>query len=188
MQISEELIRLCKKQKQSAQTELFGLLAPRLMGICYRYAGSRDDAEDLLQESFILIFTKIDSFREEGSFEGWARRITVNVAINWLKKHKKLSLELKEEIMNGQETGMEDDPDGFPMETEELVEIIGKMPDGYRTVLNLFGIEGFSHKEIAEKLGISESTSRSQFTRAKRILIQSVQTKIAAESYGKRSL
>lgn len=174
MHIPEELIEGCRRQKPAAQGELFRLLSPRLMGVCYRYAGSREDAEDLLQESFVLIFTRIDSYRNAGSFEGWARRITVNVALNWLKKNKKIREQVEFEQRHERYLPGEDEEPEFPIQHAELMEQIARLPIGYRTILNLFAIEEFSHKEIAEQLGITESTSRSQYTRAKRALTEIV--------------
>ena len=170
MHIPEELIDGCRRQKQAAQAELFRLLAPRLMGVCYRYSGSREDAEDLLQESFVLIFTRIDSYRSAGSFEGWARRIAVNVALNWLKKNKKIKEQVEFEQRHEKFLPGEEEEPEFPIQRDELMEQIARLPEGYRTILNLFAIEEFSHKEIADQLGITESTSRSQYTRAKRAL------------------
>jgi len=173
--IPEDIISGCRRGKRSAQEKLYRLLAPTLMGVCYRYAGCREDAEDMLQESLILVFTKIDTFRDAGSFEGWARRITVNVALNWLKKNKKIQEQLELGPRHEKYLAEEDHEHSFPIETAELMKYIARLPDGYRTILNLFAIEGFSHKEIAGQLDINESTSRSQYTRARKLLIQQIQ-------------
>lgn len=167
--IGPELIHKCKKKERAAMAELFGILAPKIKGVCYRYSGNEFDAEDLLQETFITIFTKIDSFKGEGSFEGWAKRIATNTSLNWLRKNKVI-LQMQE--LN-YKTDLEEEEEGenlMDIHAEELVNCIANLPDGYRTILNLFAIEGFSHKEIAAQLGISESTSRSQYTRAKKAL------------------
>ncbi len=167
--ITQELIKKCKKNERTAMAELFSILAPKLKGICYRYCGNSFDAEDLLQESFIIIFTKLGTYRDEGSFEGWARRITVNTSLNWLKKNKVI-LQMQE-LNNRIEAEEEEEEENIAdVHSEELVNHIACLPDGYRTILNLFAIEGLSHKEISEQLGISESTSRSQYTRAKKAL------------------
>lgn len=169
MELTQELIHRCKKRERAAMAELFGMLAPKIKGICYRYTGNAFDAEDLLQETFIIVFTKLDSFKEEGSFEGWVRRIAVNTSINWLKKNKVIQqmqeLNGKNEMIeeNNEET-LED------IHGNELMQHIAQLPEGYRTILNLFAIEGMSHKEIAGQLGINESTSRSQYARAKKAL------------------
>lgn len=172
--IPEELIKDCRQGKRAAQEKLFHLLSSTLMGVCYRYAGSKEDAEDILQESFILVYTKIDTFRDAGSFEGWARRITVNVALNWLKKNKKLQDQIELSARHEKQVHDNEQEFNFPIETAELMKYISRLPDGYRTILNLFAIEGFSHKEIAGQLNINESTSRSQYTRARKLLIQQI--------------
>jgi RNA polymerase sigma factor (sigma-70 family) len=170
MNITEDLINRCKKKEQVAMAELFRILAPKIKGICYRYSGNKADAEDLLQESFILIFTKISSFKSEGSFEGWARRITVNRNLNWLKKNK--LHHTSADFISNEDQEEEFDEEKPGISPDELMMNIAKLPDGYRTILNLYAIEEFSHKEIGEKLGISESTSRSQYARAKKKLQQ----------------
>jgi len=167
--ISTELIQKCKKNERAAMADLFGILAPKLKGICYRYCGNEFDAEDLLQESFIIIFTKISTYKGEGSFEGWTKRITTNTCINWLRKNKVI-LQMQELSYKTEVENEEEEESLVDLHSEELVNFIASLPDGYRTILNLFAIEGFSHKEIAEQLGISESTSRSQYTRAKKAL------------------
>ena len=169
MQISEELIHKCKKNERAAMAELFRLLAPTVKGICYRYSGNVSDAEDLLQETFITVFTKIHTFKMQGSFEGWVRRIAVNNSLNWLKKNKNV---LQSYPMKPQYDIEEDQEEDSLVEEHQadLMKHIASLPDGYRTILNLFAIEGLSHKEIGEQLGINESTSRSQYTRAKRAL------------------
>jgi RNA polymerase sigma-70 factor (ECF subfamily) len=171
MELTQELIHRCKNKERSAMAELFRILAPKIKGVCYRYTGNAFDAEDLLQETFIIVFTKIDSFKEEGSFEGWARRIAVNNCINWLKKNK-VTLQMQE-LNNKNEMVEEEEEENLEeVHGNELMQNIAQLPEGYRTILNLFAIEGFSHKEIASQLGISESTSRSQYTRAKKALQQ----------------
>jgi RNA polymerase sigma factor (sigma-70 family) len=169
--ITRELIHKCKKNNQAAMAELFSKLAPKLKGICYRYCGNAFDAEDLLQETFITIFTKISSYQEQGSFEGWAHRIAVNTSLNWLRKNKVFFQMLELNNQHDQEDNHENDPVS-DIHIEGLIQHIAQLPDGYRTILNLFAIEGYSHKEIAEQLGINESTSRSQYTRAKKVLQQ----------------
>jgi RNA polymerase sigma factor (sigma-70 family) len=167
--ITQELIHRCKKNERAAMAELFSILAPKLKGVCYRYTGNAFDAEDLMQETFITIFTKMGSYKEEGSFEGWARRIAVNTSLNWLKKNKVI-LQMQALSTKHDAEDKEDDDYIVDLHAEELMQHIAKLPDGYRTILNLFAIEGYSHKEIGEQLGINESTSRSQYTRAKKAL------------------
>lgn len=158
----------CINNDPSAQRELYNRYSPKMLSVCYRFGNSREDAEDMLQEGFIKIFTQIHTFQNKGAFEGWIRRIIVHTCINFLKKNKKFSnsidldqadyLEVKEETMPS------------VMQARQIIECIRQLPLGYRTVLNLYAMEGYSHKEIAEMLDIEESTSRSQYTRAKVML------------------
>jgi len=139
-----------------------------MLGVCYRYAGSRSEAEDWLQEGFIRAFQFLKSFRSEGSLEGWLRRIMVTTALNFLRRERyfrtEIDLEGAAEELSGNTEALEQ------METEEVMKLIQRLSPGYRIVLNLFAIEGYSHKEIGDMLGIGESTSRSQFTRARQLL------------------
>ena len=140
----------------------------KMLGVCYRYAHNREDAEDMLQEGFIKVFSQIRSFESRGSLEGWIRRIMVHTCINILKKNKKFN----ESVDLIHATSLQVREDSIPsiMQAKEVVECIRLLPIGYRTVLNLYAIEGFSHREISDMLDIEESTSRSQYTRAKSML------------------
>ena len=164
----EYIIEGCLRNEPSAQRELFNRFSPKMLAVCYRYAPSREDAEDMLQEAFIKVFTQIHTFQNKGAFEGWIRRIIVHTCINFLKKHKKfndsIDLEQAGYIHVKEET--------IPsiMQAKQVAECIRLLPVGYRTVLNLYAIEGYSHREIATMLDIEESTSRSQYTRAKSML------------------
>ncbi len=158
----------CLQNDASAQRELYSRYSPRMLSVCYRFAQNREDAEDMLQEGFIKVFTQIHTFQNKGSFEGWVRRIIVHTCINFLKKYKKFNenidlayagyLQVKEETVPSL------------MQAKQVVECIRLLPVGYKTVLNLYAIEGYNHKEIADMLEIEESTSRSQYTRAKVML------------------
>jgi RNA polymerase sigma-70 factor (ECF subfamily) len=158
----------CLQNDPSAQRELYNRYSPKMLSVCYRFSQSREDAEDMLQEGFIKIFTQIHTFQNKGAFEGWVRRIIVHTCINFLKKNKKFNenidldhagyLEVKEETMPS------------IMQARQIIECIRLLPLGYRTVLNLYALEGYSHKEIGDMLDIEESTSRSQFTRARTML------------------
>ncbi|MCI4668518.1 MAG: RNA polymerase sigma factor [Bacteroidia bacterium] len=165
------LIKDCVKQKAKAQKELYDLFAPKMMSVCMRYVKSEAEAEDILQEGFLKVFLKIKKFQESGSFEAWIRRIMANTAIDFIRKEKHYlhQLEIKDEILPGQKEDIV-----ASLEAEKLMEIIQQLPDGYRWVFNLYAIEGYSHAEIGEKLGISESTSRSQYTRARALLKKQV--------------
>lgn len=161
------LIKDCVKQKPKAQKELYDLFAPRMMAVCLRYVKSEAEAQDILQEGFLKVFLKIKKFKDNGSLEAWIRKIMVNTAIDFIRKEKHYlhQIEIKDEIIPGQQEEIL-----AALEAEQLMEIIRELPDGYRWVFNLYAIEGYSHAEIGEQLQISESTSRSQYTRARALL------------------
>lgn len=156
------------KNNAAAQEAFYTRFSPKMLGVCYRFAKNREDAEDMLQEGFIKIFTQLHQFRNEGSLEGWIRRIVVHTCINILKKNKKFAESV--ELIHANSLHVKQDMIPAIMQAKQVVECIRMMPVGYRTVLNLFALEGFSHKEIGELLDIGESTSRSQYTRAKAML------------------
>ena len=165
-----ELIRRCEANDRTAQRLLYERFAPLLMSICRRYVGL-SNAEDVVQDSFIRVFQYLVQYRHDGSFEGWVRRVCVNTCIRHLEKEKRLRVEYPSE-------GMPEDavePDAINrMSADELLALIDKLPDGYRTVFNLNVIEGFHHKEIAQMLGIEESSSRSQLTKARKYIQRSL--------------
>jgi RNA polymerase sigma factor (sigma-70 family) len=158
----------CIDNDPVAQRELYNRYSPKMLSVCYRFAQNREDAEDMLQEGFIRVFTQIHSFRNSGSFEGWIRRIVVHTCINFLKKYKKFNESLDLAYVTNIQVKEETIPS--LMLARQVIECIRLLPVGYRTVLNLYAIEGYSHKEIAGMLTIEESTSRSQYTRAKTML------------------
>lgn len=164
----ESLIVGCLRKDPAAQQELYYQYSPKMLAVCYRYAKSREDAEDMLQEGFIKVFSQIHQFEHRGVLEGWIRRIIVHTCINNLKKNKKFS----DRVDLIQAAGISSGGDHIAsiLQAKQVVECIRLLPMGYRTVLNLYAIEGYSHKEIAEILEIEESTSRSQYTRAKALL------------------
>lgn len=163
--ITEEIIRGCLDGKRKAQKQFYELLAPRMMGICLRYANDSEMAEDFLQEGFIKVFTNLKHYRSEGAVEAWVRRIIVNTALEILRKNDVL----KQSVDIETAWSVSDDfPDAFrQLTTADLLKHIQSLPAGFRTVFNMFAIEGYSHKEIAELLGITEGTSKSQYARAK---------------------
>ena len=169
MQDRERIIELCRKGDARAQETLYQSLSPLLMGVAMRYMRQRDEAEDVMQEAFVKVFTHLSSFRGEGSFEGWCRRITANEALMALKKKKQLRLKHEAEYPELEADGGDDNGE---LSTEELIACMSELPLGYSTIINLFLVEEFSHREIAEKLGISESTSRSQYSRARQALFK----------------
>lgn len=168
----ESLVEGCRKGNRQAQERLYKVLAPKMLGVCMRYATSSFEAEDMLQTGFIKVFGSIGSYRSEGSFEGWVRRIIVNTAIESYRQRAR----------SGQQVELSDVHDGVQqtfamdnLECEDLLKFIQALPDGYRMVFNMYAIEGFSHKEIAAALQISESASKSQLSRARTWLKQRIQ-------------
>jgi len=167
--MTEELMLAgCLKNNAASQEALYNRFSPRMLGVCYRFAKNREDAEDMLQEGFIKVFTQMHQYRNEGALEGWIRRIMVHTCINILKKNKKFADSV--DIIHANSVHVKEDMIPSIMQAKQVVECIRMLPLGYRTVLNLYAIEGFSHKEIAGLLDIEESTSRSQYTRAKAML------------------
>jgi RNA polymerase sigma factor (sigma-70 family) len=170
----EAIIKLCKKNNVEAQTALYKWLAPKLLGLCTRYMQNRDEAEDVMQDAFVKIFLEIGSYKGSGSFEGWAKRIAINTALNVLKKRNKIYFERNLTVVESIEFNQEEQTQ---ISLDEIMDCMDALPMGYRTIVNLFLVEEFSHKEIAEKLNISESTSRSQFSRARQALMKLLKEK-----------
>ncbi len=164
----EAIIKGCINNQAAAQRELYYKHSPKMLAVCYRYAHNREDAEDMLQEGFIKVFFQIHSFENRGAFEGWIRRIIVHTCINILKKNKKFN----ENVDLIHASGLQVRKESIPaiIQAKQIIECIRTLPMGYRTVLNLYAIEGYSHREISQMLEIEESTSRSQYTRAKSML------------------
>lgn len=161
----KELIEGCIRQDRRAQRELYEKYSARMFPVCVRYVGDRDKAKDVMQEGFITLFTKIESYSGEGSFEGWIRKIFVNTALMQLRKNDVLNNSSDIADIQG---GVSIDIDMIEtLDGKEVVRLISNMPVGFRTVFNLYVIEGFSHQEISGKLNISEGASRSQLSRAR---------------------
>lgn len=165
----DHIIEGCLVNSPLAQRELYNRYSPKMLSVCYRFAPSREDAEDMLQEGFIKVFSQIHTFQNKGAFEGWIRRIIVHTCINVLKRNKKFNESVDMEL--AQNASVKESIPSI-MQAKQVVECIRLLPVGYRTVLNLYAIEGYSHREISEMLEIEESTSRSQYTRAKSMLEQ----------------
>lgn len=163
------LIAGCLNKNPVAQRELYNRYSPKMLSVCYRFAQSREDAEDMLQEGFIKVFSNMHTFGNKGAFEGWIRRIIVHTCINVLKRNRKFNDNV--ELEHGVQLQIKDNIHSL-MQAKQVVECIRLLPIGYRTVLNLYALEGYSHREIGEILDIEESTSRSQYTRAKVMLEQ----------------
>lgn len=164
----QAIITGCLHNDSAAQRELYNRYSPKMLSVCYRFGQSREDAEDMLQEGFIKVFTQIHTFQNKGAFEGWIRRIIVHTCINFLKKYKKFNESVDLAYANSLYVKEETIPS--IMQARQIIECIRLLPLGYRTVLNLYALEGYSHKEIGEMLDIEESTSRSQYTRSKAML------------------
>lgn len=168
-----DLIKGCLQGNRRMQEELYRRLSPRMYAVCLRYAGKAEEAEDILQEGFIKVFKKIDSFRGDGSFEGWVRRIFVNTAIEHFRRKRYLMpvTEREENMIEGKYTSALDD-----LGAKDILALVQELSPGYRTVFNMYVVEGYTHREIADMLGISEGTSKSQLSRAKVILQDMVRT------------
>ena len=180
MQPDQALIRGCKEGNTKAFDEIYTRYSSSMFGVCLRYARDREEAQDLLQEGFIKVYERIGQYSGEGSFEGWMRRLFVNLALDTYKKKKR---ESEQVLAFASEMEPEDGEDPWPDVSEkELVEMIRELPDGYRMVFNLFAVEGFSHKQIAAQLGISESTSKTQFFKARKQLRQQVEALVRKTS------
>jgi RNA polymerase sigma factor (sigma-70 family) len=158
-----ELIEGCRRNNRTAQKALFDRMAPKMLSVCRRYVRDRMEAEDVLVVSFTKVFERIGQFKADGSFEGWVRRIVVNESLTYLRKNKAMYLETDLETAERQQESVTE----TGLEAEDLMKLIQELPAGYRMVFNLYAIDGFSHKEIAEQIGITESTSKSQLSRAR---------------------
>ena len=161
----EELAAACKDGKRDAQKRLFDTLAPKMMAVCLRYMGNREDAEDVLQEGFVTLFTKLESYNGSGSFEGWARKVFVNTALMHLRKNDVLGV--SDDIEEARSLFTEEATPLQKMGYKELMDLISSLPPDARTVFNMYVAEGYSHKEIAATLGCTEATSRSKLQRAR---------------------
>ena len=164
----QQLIKGCRKGNRLAQKELYDTYSRKMMGVCLRYVSDRETARDILQDGFVKVFTNIDSFMGMGSFEGWMRKIFVNCALEYLRKSDVLrdaiDLEHTSELSANSHSAIAE------LSARELMNLVQDLPAGFRTIFNLYAVEGFSHKEISDMLDITESTSRSQYTRAKQLL------------------
>jgi len=162
--VEKELIQRCQNGERKAQNTLWQQYSPKMLSICLRYLKHMETAEDILVQAFYRVYTKIHTYRFAGSFEGWIKRIVINECLMELRKSKSMFLTIELDQTN--DVALEDY--GDPLEYEELINLLDQMPTGYRTVFNLYVIEGFKHREIAEKLGVSINTSKSQLLLARR--------------------
>ncbi|MCE1155434.1 MAG: sigma-70 family RNA polymerase sigma factor [Bacteroidales bacterium] len=165
----QELITAVRRGEARAQRELYERFVPTMFAVCSRYAPDPDTAKDLLQDGFVKVFTKIDSYAGTGSFEGWMRRVFVTTCLEFLRQKHALkfaaSIDDQEIQVAGHEASVVEQ-----LSANELMKLINSLSDGYRTVFNMYAIEGYSHAEIAQELGVNEVTSRTQFMRARKIL------------------
>lgn len=168
----------CKRKEMWARKELYEHYAGAMLSICVRYIGNEDYARDVLQDGFYKVFTKIDDYAGKGSFDGWLKRIFITTALETLRKKRFAPITLEyEEIIEDTEIPVFD-----KLSTDDLHRCIAELPDGFRTVFNLYAVEGYSHAEIAKMLKIKEVTSRTQFMRARQILQKNVQPFISQEN------
>ena len=165
----QKLVRDCLKGKLQAQRMLYDEFAKHMLGVCYRYTRSMKDAEDVLQEGFVKVFSKLGQYKSEGELGAWIRRIMVNTALNYLKRHKKYQDEMyfTENYLHP----VTDQDPAVRIDAKDLAHLIRQLPPGYQVIFNLHAVEGYSHVEIGEMLGISDGTSRSQYSRARNLLI-----------------
>lgn len=179
----KEWIEGCKRQDSRAQESLYEHFSGKMYALCCRYVPSKMEAEDVLVVAFTKLFERINQYKGEGSFEGWMRKIIVNESLTYLRRNKNMYLETEIEEA-------ERSPDYAALqnnlEAEDLLRLVGQLPTGYRMVFNLYAIDGYSHKEIAEQLEISENTSKSQLSRA-RVLLKKKLTELEKEVETKKS-
>jgi RNA polymerase sigma-70 factor (ECF subfamily) len=164
----QQLVKNCLKGKREAQHQLYQQFAEYMLGVCYRYTKSMSDAEDVLQEGFIKVFNHLDQYKSNGDLGAWIRRIMVNTAINYLKQMSRYRVELT--FNEGSLHPVSNENPEVNMSAKELAELIRQLPIGYQTIFNLHAVEGYTHVEIGQMLGIHEGTSRSQYARARGLL------------------
>lgn len=180
-----QLIEGCKNQDRRSQQYIYEKYARTMYGICLRYSTDADAAQDLLHDGFIKVFAHITSYEGKGSFEGWMKRVFVNMALEVIRKDK-MKKQYTEDIENISDIEI---ADGFEEEADrisetELLSMIQELPPGYRSVFNLYAIEDYSHKEISQMLGIAEGTSRSQYIRARLLLQEKIKAYIKVHEIG----
>ena len=162
------LVKECVKGNAKAQHMLFERFSRKMLGVCLRYSKKLEEAEDVLQDGFIKVFSNLKDFTNEGSLEGWIRRIMVNTALDAIRKNNKFLKDISIDVVDFQIGN--NDYTIEKMNAEDLLSLINSMPEGYKVVFNMYAIEGYKHNDIATTLGISESTSKSQYLRAKAYL------------------
>jgi RNA polymerase sigma-70 factor (ECF subfamily) len=166
---TQKLVKDCIRGIPAAQRQLYDHFAETMLGVCYRYTKSMDDAEDVLQDGFVKVFRNLGQYKYEGELGGWIRRIMVTTALNFLKKNSRYNHEFSFDNENLHPVA--DDNPEIKMTGKELADLLRQLPIGYQTIFNLHAVEGYSHVEIGKMLGINEGTSRSQYARARALLI-----------------
>jgi RNA polymerase sigma factor (sigma-70 family) len=174
-----DLARAVQRKDPKAQTRLYEKFSSKMLAVCTRYVGDKMEAEDVMIDGFMRIFDKIDQFTFQGSFEGWVRKIMVNEALMYVRSKKMIIVDLE----YATEEAIESSSFNTDLEAADLMKIIEELPVGYRTVFNLYAIEGYNHQEIGEMLGISEGTSKSQLSRA-RVMLQTKVMKLENKLFG----
>ncbi len=169
-----QLVRNCLKGKPAAQKELFDRFSGQMLGVCYRYTKSLADAEDVLQDGFVKVYQHLHAYKFEGELGAWIRRIMVTTGLNFLKKHSRYRADLSFDTNDALHPVTDNDAE-VTMSAKELAELIRQLPTGYQTIFNLHAVEGYTHVEIGEMLGITDGTSRSQYARARNLLISWVE-------------
>jgi RNA polymerase sigma factor (sigma-70 family) len=181
MLTDQKMIEGCKAGNRRTQNQLYRTFSPAMLGVCMRYACNLAEAEDMLQEGFVKIFSKIGSYKGSGPLIGWIRRIIVNTALNHLRQNNKFRIVEYIPEFSEDQPDEDEEENAYPfISAEDLLEIIQNLPEGYRIVFNLYAIEKYSHKEIAGMLGISEGTSKSQLSKARQYLkhkLESIQNR-----------
>lgn len=166
---TQQLLTQCLKGKKEAQQQLYKQYAAVMLGLCYRYTKSYEDAEDVLQDGFIRVFTNLHQFKQEGELGAWIRRIMVNAALSYLNKHNRYRKEMNIDDITMHPVS-DDDPE-VKLDAKQLVEMIRQLPTGYQTIFNLVAVEGYDHSEAAVLLNMNVNTVRSQYSRARALLI-----------------
>lgn len=165
-----QVIKACMAGEGAAQQQLYNMFAAQMLGVCYRYTKSMDDAQDVLQDGFINVFKNLHQYKLEGEMGAWIRKIMVNAALNYLKRKKRYQADM---LMPDEHLHpVSDDDPMIQMGAKEIAQLIRQLPTGYQTIFNLHAIEGYPHTEIAQLLGVTESTSRTQYMRARKLLIE----------------
>lgn len=168
----EQLVKKCLEKDSLAQKQLFDSFSRKMMGVCLRYTKDAEEAQDVLQIGFVKVFEKLHLFNNEGSLEGWIRKVVINTALDQIRKNKKFENNIDLAAVDYQIPSENENVLG-QLSVNDLLKIIQAMPTGFRTVFNMYAIEGYSHQEIADQLNISINTSKSQYSRA-RVYLQRI--------------